>query len=89
MKVLHLNHSDSIGGAANYTRRIHESLCNRGHDSYMCCSSVKLDDPRIFRVNPSMNEYRALLKAKMSQWADQKISLLEKTASHLLAGWVR
>ena len=37
-----------------------------------------------------MNEYRALLKAKMSQWIDQKISLLEKTASpnFTSAGWV-
>ena len=90
MKILHLNHSDSIGGAANYTKRIHNSLCGSGHDSYMCCSSVKIDNPRIFRINPEMNNLRSLLIAKTCQYADRKLSLLERTVppNYTSVGWI-
>ncbi len=90
MKVLHLNHSDSIGGAAKYTRRIHDSLCSNGHDSFMCCSSVKIEDPRIFRINPEMSNLKSLLIAKTCQYADRKISILEKTSppNYTSVGWI-
>ncbi len=89
MKVLHLNHSDSIGGAAKFSQRLHNSILAMGEDSYMCCSSVRLQNERIFRVNPTMSKNLSLLKAKVAQTLDSKVQLLEKTSikSFKSAGW--
>jgi glycosyltransferase involved in cell wall biosynthesis len=89
MKVLHLNHSDSIGGAAKFSQRLHNSILSIGEDSYMCCSSVKLQNERIFRVNPVMPKNLSLLKAKAAQTLDSKVQLLERTniKSFKSAGW--
>ena len=89
MKVLHLNHSDSIGGAAKFSQRLHNSILSIGEDSYMCCSSVKLENGRIFRVNPVLSKNLSLLKAKAAQTLDSKVQLLERTSikSFKSAGW--
>lgn len=89
MKVLHLNHSDSIGGAAKFSRRLHNSMLSIGEDSYMCCSSVKSQNDRIFRVNPATPNNLSFLKAKAAQTLDSKVRLLEKTTikSFKSAGW--
>lgn len=89
MKVLHLNHSDSIGGAAKFSQRLHNSMLSIGEESYMCCSSVRLQDGRIFRVNPTMSDSLSLLKAKVAQTLDSKVQLLEKTSKKTFksAGW--
>ena len=89
MKVLHLNHSDSIGGAAKFSQRLHNSILSIGEDSFMCCSSVKLQNERIFRVNPVTSENLNLLKAKAAQTLDSKVQLLERTKikSFKSAGW--
>jgi len=89
MKVLHLNHSDSIGGAAKFSQRLHNSILSMGVDSYMCCSSVKLQNERIFRINPVMPKNLSLLKAKAAQTLDSKVQLLERTniKSFKSAGW--
>ncbi len=90
MKVLHLNHSDSIGGAAKFAQRLHNSILAIGEDSYMCCSSVRLQNERIFRVNPVMSNNLSLLKAKAAQTLDSKVQLLERTSikSFKSAGWI-
>lgn len=89
MKILHLNHSDSIGGAAKFSQRLHESMLSIGEDSYMCCSSVRLQNERIFRLNPTMPKNLTLLKAKVAQNFDSKVQLLEKTSIKTFksAGW--
>lgn len=89
MKVLHLNHSDSIGGAAKFSQRLHNSILSIGEDSYMCCSSVKLQNEKIFRLNPVMSKNLSLLKAKAAQTLDSKVQLLERTnlKSFKSAGW--
>lgn len=89
MKVLHLNHSDSIGGAAKFSQRLHNSILAMGEDSYMCCSSVRLQNERIFRVNPTMSKNLSILKAKAAQTLDSKVQLLERTSikSFKSAGW--
>ena len=89
MKILHLNHSDSIGDAAKFSQRLHESMLSIGEDSYMCCSSIKLQSERIFRIEPTMSKNLTLLKAKVAQTLDSKVQLLEKTSikSFKSAGW--
>ena len=89
MKVLHLNHSDSIGGAAKFSQRLHISILSIGEDSYMCCSSVRLQNERIFRANPAMSKNLSLLKAKAAQTLDSKVQRLERTSikSFKSAGW--
>ena len=79
MKILHLNHSDSIGGAAKFSYRLHKSLLSIEEDSYMCCSSVRLREERIFRIHPDTSEYRGLFLAKFAQMLDLKVRNLEKT----------
>jgi len=90
MKVLHLNHSDSIGGAAKFSQRLHKSILVMGEDSYMCCSSVRLPNERVFRINPAMSKNSSLLKAKAAQTLDSKVQMLERTniKSFKSAGWI-
>lgn len=90
MKVLHLNHSDSIGGAAKFSRRLHDSLLSIGVDSYMCCSSVKLNDSRVFRISPEISQPMGLFRAKLAQTLDSKLNIFEKTAikSFKSPGWI-
>lgn len=90
MKILHLNHSDSIGGAAKFAYRLHKSLLSANHDSYMCCSSVNVIDSRIFRVNPEKSSQNNFLRAKWAQTIDSQIRRLEKTniKSFKSPGWV-
>jgi hypothetical protein len=56
----------------------------------MCCSSVKTEDPRIFRINPEMSNLKSLLIAKTCQYVDRKISILEKTSppNYTSVGWI-
>jgi hypothetical protein len=44
MKIIHLNYSDNIGGAAKAAFRIHQSLIKEGYESEMwVCKSDKSD----------------------------------------------
>ena len=90
MKVLHLNHSDSIGGAAKFANRLHHALLNSNHDSFMCCSSVKVVNPRVFRVQPDVPEIYTFAKAKFAQTLDSKITKLEfaKVRQFKSPGWI-
>jgi glycosyltransferase involved in cell wall biosynthesis len=77
MKILHLNHSDSVGGAAKFTRRLHDALLTEGISSFICCSSVKAQDPRILNVNPELSSLNAFFRAKSAQFLDGKITRFE------------
>lgn len=77
MKILHLNHSDSVGGAAKFTRRLHDALLAEGVNSLICCSSIKNQDPRVFNINPEISPLNAVFRAKSAQFLDQKIARLE------------
>jgi glycosyltransferase involved in cell wall biosynthesis len=48
MKVLHLNHSDILGGAARATYRIHNALWRAGLDSWMGVDHRASDDWKVF-----------------------------------------
>ena len=77
MKILHLNHSDSVGGAAKFTRRLHDALLAEGVSSYICCSSVKAQDPRILNIDPDLSTLNAFFRAKSAQFLDRKITRFE------------
>lgn len=65
MKILHVNHSDGIGGAARAALRIHKSLLAYGVNSSFGVNKKILDEP--FVIGPSntlsrvINETRPLL----------------------------
>jgi len=82
LKILHLNHSDSIGGAAKFAVRLHESLLGNHLESAICCSSLKSIDSKVFRINPNLSNLRSLRQAKIPQFLDSKICRLDISNSY-------
>ncbi|MEA5452272.1 glycosyltransferase family 4 protein [Leptolyngbya sp. CCNP1308] len=50
MKILHVNQSDILGGAAIAAYRLHSALLNQGLDSKLLVGQKKTDDPRVAQV---------------------------------------
>jgi glycosyltransferase involved in cell wall biosynthesis len=90
MKILHLSHGDSIGGAARFTLRTHSSLLDAGIESQMWVSSKKSVDPRIFLLGESREKQLTKFRAKAAQQTDSLICNLERTRvrKHKSPGWV-
>jgi glycosyltransferase involved in cell wall biosynthesis len=62
MNVVHLNYSDSIGGAARAAHRIHHAVRGAGVDSKLLVNRAVLSDPTV--VGPAMAPGRLLGKAR-------------------------
>ncbi|MBD2230089.1 glycosyltransferase family 4 protein [Phormidium tenue] len=50
MKILHINQSDILGGAAIAGYQLHGALLNQGLDSKLLVGQKKTDDPRVAQV---------------------------------------
>ena len=50
MKILHLNYSDTDGGAAIAVKRLHDILNQNNIDSYLLVSEKKYNHEKIYRV---------------------------------------
>lgn len=81
MKILHLAHSDSVGGAATFTRRVHSALLKFDIESLVCCSSYSGGSSGYFRISPSSTALD-YFKAKTSQVLDAALTKLEFTNIH-------
>ncbi|MCX7429690.1 MAG: glycosyltransferase family 4 protein [Planctomycetia bacterium] len=62
MKVVHLNYSDSIGGAARAALRIHQAVRGVGVDSKLLVNRAVLSDPTV--IDPATAPGRLLGKAR-------------------------
>lgn len=90
MKILHLSHGDSIGGAARYARRIHDSLLGSGIESEMWVSSRKSPNSNIYTLGESHNKLWPKYRAKVAQRLDSLCCEFEytQTRKHRSPGWV-
>lgn len=90
MRILHLSHGDSIGGAAKFSLRTHISLLNAGIDSEMWVSSKSLDDSNILVVGSKQEKGLPRVRAKVAQQTDRLICKLEhsRVPKHKSPGWV-
>jgi glycosyltransferase involved in cell wall biosynthesis len=79
MKVTHLAHSNKVGGAANFTSRVIDSLCSVGIDNVLIASSVKTETKEVHVISPNGSKTLNFLRAKSCQTLDGKLRLLEKT----------
>jgi len=62
MKVVQLNYSDSIGGAARAAHRIHHAVRNAGVDSSLVVNRAVLSDPTV--IGPATTPGRLMGKAR-------------------------
>lgn len=53
MKIVHINTSDMMGGAARSAYRLHQGLSVTGRDSTMFVSRAKVADPSVVEMQPS------------------------------------
>jgi len=79
MRVTHLAHSNKVGGAANFTSRLIDSLCSVGIDNELIASSVKTETNKIHVISPDGSKTLNLIRAQSCQTLDRKLRLLEKT----------
>lgn len=90
MKILHLSHGDSIGGAARFSLRTHFSLLSAGIDSEMWVSSKSLEDSKILVIGSIQEKGLPRIRAKLAQQTDRLICNLERNRvpKHKSPGWV-
>ena len=79
MKVTHLAHSNKVGGAANFTSRVIDSLCSVGIDNELIASSVKTETNKVHVISPDGSKTLNFIRAQSCQTLDRKLRLLEKT----------
>ena len=80
MRIIHLSHSDKIGGATNFALRIIGSLDSIGlHNTFLVSSMQgRLNNTHV--VSTSGNKKLKILKAKLTQSVDKQFQRLEKPA---------
>lgn len=90
MKILHLSHGDSIGGAAKFSFRTHSSLLQAGIESQIWVSSKKLRDSNVLVLGEENGKLLPMIRAKAAQQSDRLICNLEQSRvrKHLSPGWV-
>jgi len=62
MKILHISHSDSNGGAARAAYRIHRALLDSNHDSQMWVNEARLGDWTVVGPVNNVTKARNLLR---------------------------
>ena len=65
MKILHINFSDNLGGAANVARRLHEGLLENNINSQLFVRKKFLLYPEIFSTNDLITYMRNKLNIQM------------------------
>lgn len=66
MKIIHLSSSDTSGGAARSTYRIHRSLLNQGIDSKIFVNNKHSDDKTIIGPSSKIEKYINVLRRRIS-----------------------
>jgi glycosyltransferase involved in cell wall biosynthesis len=79
VKITHLSHSNSVGGAANFVSRVIDSVNFIGIENELLASSVKDKTDSVHILSSSGNKSVNFLKAKTSQTLDRKLSSFERT----------
>jgi glycosyltransferase involved in cell wall biosynthesis len=79
VKITHLSHSDSKGGAANFVSRVIEAVDHVGVENELIASNVNVKTDNVHVLSKSGNKSLNFLKAKTSQTLDSKLRLLERT----------
>ena len=67
MKIVHVNYSDKIGGAAIALRRFHNFLLENGIDSKVVVSEKNVDDDNILSINKTSEIIKNTLKSSLSR----------------------
>jgi glycosyltransferase involved in cell wall biosynthesis len=83
MEITHLAHSNTVGGAANYLRRVIDSLDLVGIENKLLASALKPNniDTHFFRSNTGNRKINYLI-AKLCQTLDRNFRILEKTSRY-------
>ena len=84
MKIVHLSHTDKIGGATNFALRIIESENLIGLENIFLVSSKLGRLENTFVASPFGNKYYNFFRAKLSQSLDLRIGKLEKVQTSVL-----
>ena len=67
MKILHVNFSDSYGGAAIAVMRIHKLLLKNKIDSNLLVSEKLLNEPKTFFINKTSEKLKNIVKKSISR----------------------
>ena len=68
MKILIVNHSDRIGGAAIAASRIHQSLLDCNIDSNMLVERIAGGVPKVFRLDNGMRYWGSRVMGRLEHW---------------------
>ena len=72
MKILHVNYSETKGGAAIGVNRLHKALKKQDIDSEMLVIEKQTNDPNIYGPNTSFEELFASSKKILSRFVKRK-----------------
>ena len=67
MKILHVNFSDSYGGAAIAVMRIHKLLLKNEIDSNLLVSDQMSNEPKTFSINKTSEKLKNIIKGSISR----------------------
>ena len=67
LKILHLNYSDSVGGAAKAAFRIHQSLSKAGHQSELWVNKPERSEPSVFAPKGYFTGLKTHLRSEISR----------------------
>ena len=83
MKILHVNFSDSIGGASRAAYRIHRALRTVGVDSRMCVAVAKTNDPTVQNIGGKWGEIIARGRNFVSMRLYEKILQYKRNSNEV------
>ena len=75
MKILHVNYSDSIGGASIATMRIHQNLLKKKIESKLLVLDKNINDKNIFGPNKSFEKIYNDFKISLTRYLNRKVTL--------------
>ena len=67
MKILHLNYSDTDGGAAIAVKRLHDILNQNNIDSYLLVSEKKYNHEKILNIQKNSEKIKNLIKESLNR----------------------
>jgi glycosyltransferase involved in cell wall biosynthesis len=79
VKITHLSHSNSAGGAANFVSRVIDAVNLIGIENELLASSVEVKTDSVHILSSNGNKSINFLKAKTSQTLDRKLRSFERT----------
>lgn len=86
MRVVHVNTSETQGGAARAASRIHKALLQTGIDSHMLVQSKETDDCTVMGPGTSMQKAAAIIRPFLDKLP--KLFYKNGPKAHFSAAWV-